>query len=377
MTDSLNTTGYDSSQSSVDECLTRVNDELEKLYTTQAKAQDAGEREEATRIAARLQDVQRALSHVKGLRPGMTLLDALDDIIRVHQSRPHSDQKNIEVFQAAKEYVLGRPPVTVKDPRAKKPRSVDKAEAVEQTIERLKQRVHLEGLLFVLSSLPTSQWEEGKKNSAVFGELATLYGGDAVYCPGQSSLLDKKFLDKHMTMLFNSEVWGAPKAREFSDYSSQKERDAFTYRIAPLKENVYERREEKETVSKKPLFGFIPLGTEERSVTRNVYKGTRDRDMSEFVETRSKKRAFHVSFLRTAWTKWEGGELGRPGDECITLIVPEDIACEIAALIQESDRSAISLYDALRPSWMGGEDVIRFRETSFIRGEIKIPPENE
>ncbi|MDP3891625.1 hypothetical protein, partial [Nocardioides sp.] len=96
----------------------------------------------------------------------MAPLPALDDIIRVHQSRPHPDQKNIEAFQNAKEYVLGVRPVTVKDPRVQESRSVDKIEAVEQTIERLKQRVHLEGLLFVLSSLPTSQWEEGKKNSA-------------------------------------------------------------------------------------------------------------------------------------------------------------------------------------------------------------------
>lgn len=373
MTDFFDTTGYDMN---IDQFLSKINDELEQLYAAQETAKDAVEKEAARSATARLQTIQRTLLRVKNMRPNMAPLLAIDDLIAIHQSR--SDQQSTESFLAAKEYILGQP-TTIKVPQGADTRPRNEAENSQQTIERLKQRIHLEGLMFVNSSLPSEQWEEGRKNSAVFAEETAYNGSDVAYCPGQSSLRDPAFLRQHMTMLFNGKAWGAPEPREFSDYDLQKERDALTYRIAPIRKNVLETVEEKIIVAKKPLFGFIPRGTEERSETRNIYKGTTIQHMNEFVATKSEKLAFHVSLRRTAWTKWEdytGSGLGRPGEESITLIVPEDIARELATLIQTSPEYALSLYDALRPSWMGDERTIIFRPTSFIRGEVDDATKN-
>ncbi|MDO8451732.1 MAG: hypothetical protein Q7S76_02575 [bacterium] len=333
------TQGYDESTPSADDLLVRVESELEELYAAQEHAQNAQELERARSSAALLQSIQRTLSHVKNLRPGMALSSAIDDLIRTSAS--HSDPQSaakVEAFQVAKEY-MAKPPLARTAPLKTDVRPVNETATVEQTIEHLKQRIQLEGLLFINSSLPREQWEEGRKNSAILPTHQTLSGFDSAYCPGQSPVRDPNFLTISQMSLFSPQGWGASEAKEFPEYRSVESRDTLTFRIAPIEEAVYERKKTHVTTPKKPLFGFIPQGMEERIVTEKVYAGTKGRPMQDFTKTHSQKPAYHVSFRRTAWCAWERpGTLGRPGDESITLIVSEDIARDVAALYS-SERS--------------------------------------
>lgn len=237
-------------------------------------------------------------------------------------------------------------------------------EAYQEEIERIKLRINLEGLFFMSSALPREVWSRGK-NPDRFRALGSGY--DNVFCPGKSLLRNKDFLSQHMGRLFSGS-WVAPALKDIPDIDMRQHDQALTYRIGQIQEPIYKKETRMKKRTKK-LFGFIPLGTEEYAVTKKVYGGDQPRRMDRFVATPNKKQAYSVSFRRKAQAVWE--KKGRTFEEIITLIVPEDIAHEIAALIQQSPQYAASLYDALRPSWMGDETVARFEPVKFIHGIVK------
>ena len=158
---------------------------------------------------------------------------------------------------------------------------------------------------------------------------------------------------------------GAPKILVFNENVYE---NYMTYRLSPLRENIYEKTMVDEEVDVPRIILGRQIGTkkEKRKAIKEIQKGQRPALMADKIEGGDQQEAFLFALKRDCREF-----SGRPATVDLALILPRELALKTYQFLQKNPKMIDKLFEEILPAWiMNTSSGIKFQPSKHVHGEI-------